>query len=175
MSKGLLTIVPLMALAAFGARPAQAAVDAAAPAVTGRHLDALRPQAAGAVQPGATPQSFTCVATDLTVCLFGGRFEVDAKFTAPNGGPAGSAHMVQLTDDSAYMWFFSSDNVEAVVKVLNGCALNSEYWFFAGGLTNVDVVITVTDSRTGTIKQAHNPQGTAFQPIQDTSALPVCP
>jgi hypothetical protein len=158
MSKGLLTIVPLVALAAFGARPARSAEIAA-----------------GAVQPGATPQSFTCMTTDLTVCLNGGRFEVAARFAAPNGGPAGNAHMVQLTDGSAYMWFFSSDNVEAVLKVLNGCGVNSEYWFFAGGLTNVDVVITITDSKTGAIKQSHNPQGTPFQPIQDTSALPVCP
>ncbi|HEY6322824.1 MAG TPA: hypothetical protein VJA16_14835 [Thermoanaerobaculia bacterium] len=161
MSKGLLTVVPLLALAVFGARPAHSAETAAG--------------AAGAAQPGATPQSFTCNTSDLAACLLDRRFEVAATFTAPNGGPAGNAHMVQLTDDSAYLWFFSSDNVEVVLKVLNGCALNSRYWFFAGGLTNVDVVITVTDSNTGTMKQYHNPQGTPFQPIQDTSALPVCP
>ncbi len=155
MSKGLLTVLPLLALAVFGARPAHSAV--------------------GAAQPSATPQSFTCNTTDLAACLLDRRFEVAATFTAPNGGPAGNANMVQLTDDSAYLWFFSSDNVEVVLKVLNGCALNSRYWFFAGGLTNVDVVITITDSNTGTIKQYHNLQGTPFQPIQDTSALPVCP
>jgi hypothetical protein len=154
MSKGWLTILPLVALAAFGARPAHAAA---------------------AARPGATLQSFTCMTTDQTVCLFGGRFQVSARFSTANGGAAGNAHMVQLTDDSAYMWFFSSDNVEVVVKVLNGCALNGRYWFFAGGLTNVDVLITVTDSQTGAVKEAHNPQGTAFQPIQDTSALSVCP
>jgi len=158
MSKGLLTVVPLVALAVLGARPTLAAG-----------------MPAGTARAGATPQSFTCTTTDQTACLDGGRFEVAARFTAPNGGPAGNAHMVQLTDDSAYMWFFSADNVEVLVKVLDGCSLNSEYWFFAGGLTNVDVVITITDSKTGTIKQAHNPQGTPFQPVQDTSALPVCP
>jgi hypothetical protein len=155
MSKGWLTIVPLMALAAvaeLGGRPALAAAGG----------------------PGATPQSFTCVPTDLTACLVGGRFEIAARFAAPDG-EAGNAHLVKLTDDSAYMWFFSSANVEAVVKVLNGCALNSKYWFFAGGLTNVDVVITLTDSQTGAITQYHNKQGTPFQPIQDTSALSVCP
>ena len=160
MSKGLLTVVPLLALAVFGARPARSTEIAAG--------------AAGAAQPGATLQ-FTCNTTDLAACLLDHRFEIAASFTAPNGGPAGNAHMVQLTDDSAYLWFFSADNVEVLVKVLNGCALNSRYWFFAGGLTNVDVMITVTDSNTGVMRQFHNPQGTPFQPIQDTSALPVCP
>jgi hypothetical protein len=161
MSKGLLIVLPVIALAVFGARPAHSAQTAAG--------------AAGAAQPGATPQSFDCSTTDFAACLLDHRFEVAASFTAPNGGPAGNAHMVQLTDDSAYLWFFSSDNVEVLVKVLNGCALNSSYWFFAGGLTNIDVVITVTDTNTGTMKQFHNPQGTPFQPIQNTSALAVCP
>ncbi|HXO41055.1 MAG TPA: hypothetical protein VN999_06395, partial [Thermoanaerobaculia bacterium] len=72
-------------------------------------------------------------------------------------------------------WFFSSDNVEVLVKMMNGCVLDSSYWVFAGGLTNANVVITVTDAKTGAMKQFHNPQGTPFQPIQDTSALAVCP
>lgn len=156
MCKGLPIVVPLIALALFGARPAHSAATAAA-------------------RSGAAPQSFDCSTTDFAVCLLGGRFEVAASFTAPNGGPAGNAHVVQLTDDSAYLWFFSADNVEVLVKALNGCALNSRYWFFAGGLTNLDVVITVTDAKTGTMQQYHNRQGTPFQPIQDTSALAVCP
>ncbi len=62
-----------------------------------------------------------------------------------------------------------------VVKVVNGCAVDSSYWTFAGGLTDVNVVMTVTDTQTGTIRTYTNPQSTAFQPIQDTSAFPSCP
>ncbi|MBV8203137.1 MAG: hypothetical protein JOZ15_21185, partial [Acidobacteria bacterium] len=54
------------------------------------------------------------------------------------------------------------------------CALNQHFWVFAGGLTNVHVVIKVTDTQTGAVKTYTNPQNTAFQPLQDTSALP-CP
>ncbi|MBV8200822.1 MAG: hypothetical protein JOZ15_09390 [Acidobacteria bacterium] len=170
MSKRLQVIALLSALAALVAVPpahaAAAARLAAAPAAA---------SAAGAgAGPGTAPQAFTCVPTDLSICLYGGRFELTARFSAPDG-EAGSAHLVKLTDDSGYMWFFPSGNVEVVAKVLNGCGINGKYWFFAGGLTNVDVVITVTDSQTGDITQYHNLQGTAFEPIQDTSALPVCP
>jgi hypothetical protein len=61
-----------------------------------------------------------------------------------------------------------------VVKAVAGCPLNDRYWVFAGGLTNVNVVMTVTDTQTGAVKTYINPQGTAFAPIQDTSAF-TCP
>jgi len=62
-----------------------------------------------------------------------------------------------------------------VVKVLNACGFNARCWTFAGGLTDVNVIMTVTDTQTGTVKTYTNPQGTAFQPIQDTSAFATCP
>ena len=81
-----------------------------------------------------------------------------------------------MTGDTGYFWFFSSNNVEMVVKTLNACGLPpGRFWVFAGGLTDVNVVMTVTDTQTGTVKTYTNPQGTAFQPIQDTSAFATCP
>lgn len=69
----------------------------------------------------------------------------------------------------------SHANVEAVVKVIDGCALGGHYWVFAGGLTNVLTVITVSDLHSGAMKTYTNPQGKAFQPIQDTNAFASCP
>lgn len=179
MSKGPLTIVryiPCIALLALAA--ARPAFAAAADSGMGQRAAAAGPRNAGPVRSGAPrqtpPQTFTCPTNDMVVCLLSDRFEVTAQFAAANG-QSGGAHMVKLTDDSAYMWFFSSDNVEVVLKVLDACPLNNEYWIFAGGLTNVAVMITVTDSSSGKFARYNNPQGTAFQPIQDTSALPVCP
>ncbi|HXO42181.1 MAG TPA: hypothetical protein VN999_12070, partial [Thermoanaerobaculia bacterium] len=114
-----------------------------------------------------------CVPTTTAMCLQGSRFQVAATFQAP-GAAQGQAQTVQLTDDSGYLWFFAAANIEAVVKVLDGCALNQHFWVFAGGLTNVEATITVTDTQTGKMKMYTNPQQKAFQPVQDTSALP-CP
>jgi len=114
-----------------------------------------------------------CVPTTTAMCLQGSRFQVAATFQAPSAAQ-GQAQTVQLTDDSGYLWFFAAPNIEAIVKVLNGCALNQHFWVFAGGLTNVETMITVTDTQTGKMKTYTNPQNKAFQPIQDTSALP-CP
>jgi hypothetical protein len=82
---------------------------------------------------------------------------------------------VQLTADTGYFWFFSDANVEMVVKVLNACPVNNKYWVFAGGLTNVRVTVSVTDTSNGSVQTYVNPQSTPFQPIQDTAAFATCP
>jgi hypothetical protein len=115
-----------------------------------------------------------CAPSPTALCLAGGRFQVAARFDA-GGGTSGAAHVVRLTPDTGYLWFFADSNVEAVVKVLNGCGVNNNYWVFAGGLTNVNVVMTVTDTMNGTSKTYRNPPSTTFQPIQDTSAFATCP
>jgi hypothetical protein len=46
---------------------------------------------------------------------------------------------------------------------------------FAGGLTNVGVVLTVVDTQTGTPTFYYSSAGPAFSPVQDTKALATCP
>jgi hypothetical protein len=112
-----------------------------------------------------------CVTNEETLCLQNSRFEVTATFDT-GSGPS-PAQMVQV-GNSGYMYFFSADNIEALVKVIDGCSLNNEFWVFAAGLTNVKVVITVTDTETKATRTYTNPANTAFAPIQDTSAF-SCP
>jgi hypothetical protein len=123
-------------------------------------------------KPAATTP-FVCNANDTTLCLGGGRFRVRAAWKTSTG--AGSARVVGLTPDTGYLWFFSQSNVEAIVKVLDGCGLNGRHWVFAGGLTDVEVTLTVEDATTGAKKTYRNPAGKAFQPIQDTAAFSTCP
>ena len=120
----------------------------------------------------ATPGS--CISGPTTLCLGNnGRFKVEATFDT--GAQQGQAQVVKLTDETGYLWFFSAGNVETVLKVLDACGLNQRFWVFAGGLTNVRTEITVTDTATSTVKKYANPQGTAFQPVQDVSAFATCP
>jgi hypothetical protein len=125
------------------------------------------------------PEAGPCTVNATTLCLKGGRFRVQTTWSTKDGA-SGPGQGVKLTEETGYFWFFSSTNVEMVVKVLNGCipGFNS-YWVFAGGLTDVGVVTSVTDTNRGIVKQYTNPLtiplGTPFQPIQDTSALATCP
>jgi PKD repeat protein len=119
--------------------------------------------------------SVPCVVSATQLCLNGGRFAVTAAWQKPDGS-SGNGTGVGLTGDSGYFWFFDSANIEVVIKVLNGCAINGNHWVFAAGLTNVDVDLRVVDSETGAEYIQENPQGVAFAPIQDTKAfIASCP
>jgi len=143
-----------------------AAVPASQPATVERTPvppDAAAAGAAAACTPGAN-----------ALCLSGGRFRVTAAWRAADGR-SGVGNAVALTAETGYFWFFDQQNVEMVVKVLNACGVNQRIWVFAGGLTNVEVTMTVEDTNTGVVQTYRNPQGTPFQPIQDTGAFATCP
>jgi Zn-dependent alcohol dehydrogenase len=120
----------------------------------------------------ATPT--VCTQDATTLCLNNSRFAVSATWRT-NDGMSGNGQAVRLTADTGYFTFFSATNVEAVVKVVDACGFNQKFWVFAGGLTNVNVVLTVRDTKNGTVKTYTNPANTAFQPIQDTGAFATCP
>ena len=123
---------------------------------------------------GSPAQPAVCTPSTTTLCLSSNRFAVSTTW-ATSDGKSGQGNAVALTSDTGYFWFFSDSNVEMVLKVLNGCPITNAYWVFAGGLTNVQVTMTVLDTKTGSVKTYTNPQGTPFQPIQDTSAFATCP
>ncbi len=118
---------------------------------------------------------FQCIEDATTLCLAGDRFQVQVAFTNPNDNQAGTGQAVALTTDTGYFWFFNEANIEMVVKVLNACSFADRFWVFAGGLTNVEVNLAVTDTQTGAVRLYTNPQNTAFQPTQDTDAFATCP
>ncbi len=103
-----------------------------------------------------------------------GRFRVTVAWRTA-AGQNGVGIPVELTSDTGYFWFFNQENVELVIKVLNACPFAGHFWVFAGGLTNVEVTITVEDTATSQIRTYVNPLNTAFQPIQDTQAFATCP
>lgn len=113
-----------------------------------------------------------CIPSDTVLCL-GDRFKVEATWTKPDK-TTGPGHVVKITNDTGYMWFFSSNNVEMTIKVLDACSFGAGHWVFASGLTNVGVTLKVTDTSTGKTRVYANSLGTAFSPIQDTSAF-GCP
>jgi Leucine-rich repeat (LRR) protein len=115
-----------------------------------------------------------CAPSSTNLCLSGGRFKVEVAWKTPDG-QTGAGQAVALTPDTGYFWFFSASNVEMVLKVLNACGFNNRFWVYAGGLTNVQVTVTVTDTANGTVRTYMNPQGTSFRPIQDSSAFATCP
>jgi hypothetical protein len=127
------------------------------------------------LQCGAAPPPGSCTPNATTLCLNNGRFRVQATYTTP-AGATGPGMAVSQTSDTGLFWFFSANNIEVILKVVNACTFGApRYWVFAGGLTNVQVVLTVTDTSNGTTRTYTNPQNTAFAPVQDTDAFATCP
>jgi hypothetical protein len=98
-----------------------------------------------------------------------GDFFVSVSWKSPDG-TSGEGQAVPLTTNSGAFWFFSPDNLELVVKVLDGRAINGKWWVFYGALSNVEYTITVTDTQTGAVRTYFNPQG-QLASVADTAAF----
>ena len=110
-----------------------------------------------------------CVVSSTALCLAGNRFKVEA-FWRDFQGNSGAGQAQPLTGDTGTFWFFSPDNVEVIVKVLDGRALDGHFWVFYGALSNVEYSLTVTDTATGLTRRYLNPLG-ELASVGDTTAF----
>lgn len=122
-------------------------------------------------------QKMDCVADDSSLCLTNDRFKVEVawKDFSANEGPATVVDVPVSADDSGLFWFFQSDNWEMLVKVLDGCGINNQFWVFSAATTNVEYTLTVTDTQSGAVQQYTNPLGSASPAITDIEAFATCP
>jgi hypothetical protein len=123
------------------------------------------------LSPAIATAPDACTPSDTVFCANNGRFAVSVIFSAPNLGiNNASAHALTLTSDTGYFWFFSPQNVELVVKVVDGRAFNGFFWVFYGALSNVAYTVTVMDSQTLAVKTYTNPADTLAS-VADTAAF----
>ena len=110
-----------------------------------------------------------CLASDRALCLEDGRFRVEATWR-DFAGNAGDGVAVPITPDTGYFWFFDDDNVELILKLIDGGGFNGHHWVYYGALSNVEYTFTVTDSETGAAKRYFNP-ATRFASSGDITAF----
>ncbi|HVR11014.1 MAG TPA: hypothetical protein VMW75_23425 [Thermoanaerobaculia bacterium] len=142
-------------------------------AINALALDPLQPGRlyAGTDRGGVFTTPGTCVAGPQALCLGGGRFRVTVRWTVPGvGSGSGAGTATALSDDAGTFWFFSPDNLELVVKVVDGRPLNAHFWVFYGALTNTAYTLTLTDMVTGVQRIYENSAG-ALTSAADTSAF----
>jgi ELWxxDGT repeat protein len=99
-----------------------------------------------------------CQPSPTTLCLNGGRFKVEVSWRDFSGN-TGAGQAVALTGDTGTFWFFNPENVEVVLKVLDGLGVNGHHWVFYGALSSVEYALTVTDTQTGLARRYFNPPG----------------
>ena len=132
---------------------------------------------------GSGPQ-LPCIANDTTLCIDDEtgdkRWQIRVAFmTSQAGGVEGLGSATPLSqlgvDRGGLMTFFSADNPEMLIKVLDGCSINGYKWVFYSATTNVALETTVTDTQTGSWVQYLNPDRNAAPPVQHTAAFSCSP
>jgi len=116
----------------------------------------------------------SCVADAQTLCLRD-RFRVQATWRSADGRSGAASVLPLPASDSGLFWFTSPDNLELLVKALDGCAQNGHYWVFAGPATDLQFLLTVADTRTGRVKVYFNPLGSPARAVTDSAAFAECP
>ncbi len=112
-----------------------------------------------------------CVADGNTLCLGeDGRFKATITWEDFQGNTGNGKTAVLGTQDTGSFYFFNPDNIEMVVKALDGRQNNGRMWIFFGSLTNVEFEMTVTDTQTSLVKTYSNALGD-FASVGDTNAF----
>jgi hypothetical protein len=114
----------------------------------------------GDVQPthGTCGISFTGIPAEQQVCLQD-RFlvAIDQVTNHPTNGIATPVRFGST--DSAFFWFYNDRNFEVLLKVLNGCPVNGNWWVFFAGTTNQGYRVRVADNTTLQIETYNRSQG----------------
>jgi len=87
-----------------------------------------------------------CVPDAETLCLLNGRYRLRVEWDDQHNGGSGVGKAIPHADRTGFFWFFRPDNVELVVKVLDGTAINGHVWVFYGALSDVGYTLTVEDA-----------------------------
>lgn len=120
-----------------------------------------------------------CIKSDTVLCIENNpgdaRFQltVDTIHAGTAGTGQASLQTLGISHGGSF-WFFTQDNPEVLVKVLNGCAINNHFWVFVTAGTNIGFTVHVKDTTTSLTSNYENQDNTAAVPVQDTKAFP-CP
>ena len=100
----------------------------------------------------------SCETSGERLCLLDNRLSVEVRWRTREGFE-GDGRAIVDTENSGFFWFFNIENIELIVKILDGGPLNGNLWLFYGALTDVEYWITVKDTLTGESRVYYNPLG----------------
>ncbi|MXY16083.1 MAG: PKD domain-containing protein [Acidobacteria bacterium] len=124
----------------------------------------------------ASDPAGTCEPDAQTRCLQDSRYAVWVEWHKGDGESGRGAVVPEGTNDSGLFRFFSRENWEILIKVLDGCAINGHVWVYAASTTDLGYTIRVTDTVTGVSREYRNEPGLPAPAITDATAFPgTCP
>ncbi len=128
-------------------------------------------------QPPADGTPTDCEPRD-GVATLSGDYEIRMCFEMPSGAQADAADYHLESTASGLLWFFDRDNVEVLVKVLDGCAINGHRWVFVAPVTTLAFNLEIVERGAGRRFIHRNPRSRTATTVSDTTAFacdPVAP
>lgn len=108
--------------------------------------------------PPPPPPVPPCISSPTSLCLSNNRFRASILW-ADTQGNTGEGKSYLITPDTGAFTFFNDDNLEVVVKVIDGRTVNGYWWVFYASLTDVEFKLSVQDMITGRAVVYYNNQG----------------
>ena len=86
-----------------------------------------------------------CFEEETIDCLQKGRFELKAFFINSNERYQARVRDALIGDATTLFYFFSFNNPELMIKVIDGCGINGYYWVFASAATDLKYSFRIYD------------------------------
>lgn len=109
-----------------------------------------------------------------TLLLDDGRFRATVTWGDFQGNTGHGQVVPGASDTSGLFSFFTPDNWELLVKVLDGCTVNGRFWVFVAAATSVEYTLRIEDLDTGEEWVRSNPLGELSPAYADTAAFATC-
>ena len=122
--------------------------------------------------PGPPPGSgYTDCRPETVPLTFAGGIEVAMCYETADGEVGEGKAGIWASSESGLLWFFSRDNAEVLVKVLDGCHLNGHRWVYVAPATDLAFNLYV-QSPDGSNWSHHNRLGETATTRSDNFAFP---
>ena len=171
------------AVATVGANSAAAVLEGLAPGASYRFRVAALGQGGTALsgtarftlaEPPLDGANTNCVPTGNVATLADG-YDVRMCVEMPSGAQVDASNYHLESTASGLLYFFDRDNVEVLVKVLDGCAINGHRWVFIAPVTTLAFHLEIVERSTGIVFTHRNPRSVTAATVSDTTAFACDP
>lgn len=117
-----------------------------------------------------TGEGYTDCVPQTTPLVFDGGYNVRMCYETSEGTLGEGKAGVWASGQSGLLWFFTRDNAEVLIKVLDGCGFNNHRWVYVAPVTDLAFNLYVIDSQ-GNTWSHHNRLGDTASTRSDNEAF----
>lgn len=117
-----------------------------------------------------TGEGYTDCDPQTTPLVFDGGYNIRMCYETREGTVGEGKAGVWASGQSGLLWFFTRDNAEVLIKVLDGCGFNNHRWVYVAPVTDLAFNLYVVDSQ-GNTWSHHNRLGDTASTRSDNEAF----